>query len=314
MSCNAIDIILKVLPVIVLILLGYALQRFKFFRSNTIQDFKKFVVTIPLPSLLYLAFASLKLKTELLLVVLVVFAVCLFMIFAGKYIARALGIKTPYFVMLMGGYEAGMLGYSLFISGFGQDNISKFAVVDLGQVLFVFFVLVTLLIKIRDGISSASDTFKRFITSPVIIAILLGLVTSLVKMAGFAPQGQGVQFIKHMLQTLGSLTVPLICIVIGYELKINLRRVRLSFITIGIRLAVLIVIALLISEVFFERVLGLEEIYKYALVTMFILPPPFVIPIYMKEEDKESTQYVVNTLSIHTVISVLLFMVILLIY
>ena len=47
------------------------------------------------------------------------------------------------------------------------------------------------------------------------------------------------------------------------------------------------------------------EIYEYAVFTMFMLPPPFVISIYMKQEDRANLSYVVNTLSLSTVVSVL---------
>jgi hypothetical protein len=40
-----------------------------------------------------------------------------------------------------------MLGYAIFIAVYGMEEIDKLALIDLGQVLFVFFVLMALLMK-----------------------------------------------------------------------------------------------------------------------------------------------------------------------
>jgi hypothetical protein len=46
--------------------------------------------------------------------------------------------------------------------------------------------------------------------------------------------------------------------------------------------------------------------YRYAMMVMFLTPPPFVISIFMKQDDKPNMDYVANTLSLDTVVSILL--------
>ena len=54
--------------------------------------------------------------------------------------------------------------------------------------------------------------------------------------------------------------------------------------------------------------------YEYALLTMFILPPPFVIAVFMDKDDRENQQYVVNTLSLSTLVSLIVFVMVMMVY
>ena len=81
--------------------------------------------------------------------------------------------------------------------------------------------------------------------------------------------------------------------------------ILLSLQTIIIRKVLLAVQAIVVKLLIIRNVLELPKIYEYAVFTMFMLPPPFVISIYMKQEDRANLNYVVNTLSLSTVVSVL---------
>lgn len=308
------DIFFSVLPVLALFVLGYVLQRVHFFKAQSIQDIKKLVVSIALPCLLFRAFSQLELQPKFLIIVILVFSICGVMVLLGKMLANTLHISSPYFPILLGGFETGMLGYAIFIAVYGIDEIDKLAITDLGQVLFVFFVLMALLIKLRDGTQNASQLVKMFLSSPVIISIFLGVFVSLLKGDADYSTNRIVHFAGQVITLLGNLTVPLICLVIGYELKFDFHSARLSMKTIIIRKILLILFALLMNKVIFVRILHLAPIYEYALLTMFLMPPPFVIALFLKEDDQESQQYVVNTLSLSTIVSIGLFIVISMVY
>jgi predicted permease len=308
------DIILSVLPVLSLFVFGYILQRIHFFKQGSIQDIKKLVVSIALPCLLFIAFSQLELQYSLLAIVVIVFMLCIVMVCIGKIVARILNISSPYFPLMLGGFETGMLGYAIFISVYGIQDIDKLAIIDLGQVLFVFFVLMALLIQLRDGTQNAGQLLKTFISSPVIIAIFAGIVVSLIKHQVDFVDTRSYQYVHQLVSMLGNLTVPLICLVIGYELKVDFGTLRLSAQTIVIRKILLLSFAILINKVVFIRILHLDPLYEYALLTMFILPPPFVISLFLKNNDVDNQQYVVNTLSLSTVVSIVLFIIVVMMY
>ena len=136
------------------------------------------------------------------------------MVVIGRLFGKILRVDSPYFSLMMGGFEMGMLGYALFLALYGSDHLGKIALVDLGQVLFVFFVLMTLLIKERGGASNPLSLLKQFVTSPVIIAIVAGLVAGILK--GSFSANPFFTLVEELLVMVSSLTVPLIAITIGY--------------------------------------------------------------------------------------------------
>lgn len=289
-------------------LIGYALQRFQFFRAESIPDIKKIVVSIGLPCLLFQAFSSLELESKFLIVIGLVFGVCCVMVWLGHLLAKPLKMSSPYFPLLLCGFETGMLGYAIFLAVYGMPELDKLALIDLGQVVFVFFVLMAMLIKLRDGTQHPAQLVRMFLTSPVIIAIFLGLLISLLKGRVNVPDARLVTYVKTLVSMLGNLTVPLICLTLGYEFRLDPAMARIALKTIAIRSALLIGVVLLLNKIVFARLLGLGKMYEYAALTMFLLPPPFVIALFLKDDDHANRHYVVNTLSLSTLVSILLFL------
>jgi len=306
------SIFLSILPVILFFILGFLLKSRTFLKEGSSGDIKKIVSTIALPALLFQAFASLKLETKYITLFLLIFMLCGLMVIIGKITARLMNIKSPYWSLLMGGFEMGMMGYALFLSIYGNENLSKFALMDLGQVLFVFFVLMTLLIREKEGQSSSGELIISFLKSPVILAIFAGLITSALK--DYISPSPLTNALGEFLRLAGNLTVPLISLMIGYELSFKKHGMALALKTVAVRKFFLIVLALFINRFFIRGYLGLDRIYEMALLTMFLLPPPFVISIYMKQEDRENLDYVNNTLSLSTVVSVIVLIIMTVLY
>ena len=76
---------------------------------------------------------------------------------------------------------------------------------------------------------------------------------------------------------------------------------------IGVRLAILLPLAFVLNAWFLPDVLGLERPFQIALFTLLILPPPFIIPLYMKPDAADEKRYVNNVLTLYTVVTIVLF-------
>ncbi|MDC7240453.1 MAG: AEC family transporter [Spirochaetales bacterium] len=294
--------ILSVLPVLLFFLLGYIMKLSGFLKEGSSSDIKKIVSGLALPALLFQAFASMEMEARYLILIVLIFALCGLMLLAGRAAAGIFKIHSPYWTLMMGGFEMGMLGYALFLSIYGNEHLSKIALMDLGQVLFVFFVLMALLIREREGSSSPGELLKSFVTSPVIIAIFAGLAVSGLKRV--VEPNALTDSLSRFIEQLGNMTVPLISLMIGYELSLRKEGMARALRTILFRKALLLILALMMNRFFIRGYMGLGRIYEMALLTMFMLPPPFVISIYMKQEDRENLDYVNNTLSLSTIVSV----------
>ncbi|MCX7709470.1 MAG: permease [Clostridia bacterium] len=310
---DTVVIVSKVLPVILLIILGNVFRKSRFIRQSTIDELKKIIVNISLPALLFMAFAGTSFEGRYGLIFLSVFLVCGLMLLLGTIFKSFLNSNNRYLPSLFSGFETGMMGYSLFVAVYGAANMYKLALIDLGQVTFVFFILVTYLQKINGKSSTINQIVLSFLKSPVILAILSGILVGSLGLLDAVEAYPLSNSILETLKLLSNLTVPVICVVIGYELHIDPQNLGRPLLTALIRVLLLLGIAFLISELLIERIMHLDHTFKIALYTMFLLPPPFVIPIFMEAQEVENKRFILNTISIHIVLSLAAFLVLILV-
>ena len=141
-------------------------------------------------------------------------------------------------------------------------------------------------------------------TSPVVIAILAGLISStLAPSAQKLPWGEG-GFLYPLFTTIGSVTTPLVSLVVGFGLQdLSLANLGKSMILIVSRLCAVILLGLGIILLLLPA-LGYGRLQALALITLFILPPPFIIPVFKKSD--EDASYISTVLSLHTLVAIVL--------
>jgi len=304
---NIVEILSKVLPVIILIIFGGFLRKTRFIEQNTVSGLKKIAVNITLPATLFLTFAKTSFESRYIIVFALVFLVCIIMLLLGEATKRLLKQSNKYYPAIFSGFETGMMGYSLFAVVYGSANIYKLALIDLGQVIFVFFVLVSYLQKLNGKSANAKELTLSFIKTPVILSILFGITVSF--LGGISSVSSPVvDALFETLRLLSEMTMPIICIAIGYELKINIKEIGGPLLAIVLRMVLHLGMAYAINEIVIDRLLNLDNTFKIALYTMFLLPPPFVIPVYMDEKEEKNKQFILNTISISIILSLLAFM------
>ncbi len=300
-------IINRVLPIFLLIGLGAWTRRSQFLSERAIDDLRKIVVNLALPSVLFVSFLNIEMQANYLVVFALVAALCVAMYLLGVALRRRLNVPHPYFPFLMTGFEYGMLGVSLFGSAYGLENIGYIAVADLGHELFIWFVFLALLLMTREGRSSPAQIAGAFFRSPVIIGILAGIGLNLLGAAEFMAEQPVTGGILATLDFLSALTIPLILIIVGYGIRLDREGVREAALVIAVRLVILIPLALVFNAVIVRGLLGLERPFEIAIFTLFILPPPFIIPLYMRQDLPDEKRYVNNVLMLYTVVSLAIF-------
>jgi malate permease and related proteins len=307
MSNQTIDIINRILPILLLLLLGYSLRRINFLSEAVMDGLKKIVVNIALPAVLFLSFLQVEMEPSFFVVFVAVFLLCLFLYGVGRLLKPVVAPQHDYFPNLMTGFEYGMLGISLFGSAHGLQSLPFIAVIGLGHEIFIWFVFLPLLLAKRDGIQQFSDLLKSFIKSPVIIAIFAGLAGSIFGLEDALYAGPVTGGIMATLAFLSNLTIPLILMVVGYGIKLDRAGMGESSRVVIIRLAILIPLAMLINTLLIKGLLGLGQPYASALFVLLILPPPFIIPLFMRKDVIEEKHYVNNTLALYSLVSITIF-------
>lgn len=299
----------RVLPIFILIGLGYLIRRRQFLPESTVDDLRKIAVNLALPSVLFLSFLQMELQAGYLAIILLVFLLCVALFGLGRGLSRRVQPPRLYFPFMMTGFEYGMLGVSLFGSAYGLENIGYIAVVDLGHELFIWFVFLAFLLMLRDGLSSSRQIAQAFFRSPVILAILSSLILNLLGARDFLYQAPVAGAVIASLQHLSSFVIPLILIIVGYGIRLNRAGLRDAALVIGVRLALLIPLALVVNRALIGGLLGLGAPFEAALFTLLVLPPPFIVPLYMKAGLPEERQYVNNVLTLYTVVSLAVFVI-----
>lgn len=337
---DAFTTLLNVVPVLLLFALGVGLRSWRVLDAATTAGLKRIVVSLALPVLLFDAFFRLHADSQTTLLEVAIFASCALMIFIGRAVSRLAGLDSPYAPLMFEGFEAGMLGYGLFLGIAGDTNLPYFAACDLGQVLFVFSILQAQLLsmsgrRVSPGSSGASEDpairrakilLQNFLKSPIVLSIFLGLVSGTVARALAAAGSTGaaafiaaakpgatavahpVWFVAgpfwHLVAILKSLTVPLICFVIGAGIELDRRNIFFALKLTATRIILLAALAFVVGDIIAKRLLGLPDIYRFAVLVLFLLPPPFVIAVFMPAHDEKQNRRVATTLSTHSLVSI----------
>jgi len=111
----------------------------------------------------------------------------------------------------------------------------------------------------------------------------------------------------NTLAFIGTLTVPLILLVVGYGIQLDREGIKEAATPVAVRAAILLPLALILPPLLMGRLLGTDAYAQAALFTLLILPPPFIIPLYMKPDADDERRYVNNVLSLYTVVSIVVF-------
>jgi len=271
----------------------------------SINELKKFVVNISLPALLFFSFLNTSFQYKYIVIILIIFGLNILMLGIGRLLKILLKIDNKYFTIMFTGFEMGMLGFSLYGSVYGPENISYIGVLDLGQEIFVWFILTSILLSFQNTTINIKSSVKNFISSPVIIAIFLGIVLNICGLSDYLTKNIFLSGFISTLSMISQVTIPFILIIIGYQLNLHFSKLYLPLITIVCRICIMIILGILINSLVFNNLLHLERKFSIALFTLLILPPPFIIPLFMKYNQTELDEYVGNTLSLGTIFTII---------
>ncbi|MDR1641927.1 MAG: hypothetical protein LBT59_19730 [Clostridiales bacterium] len=302
------EIALKILPVIVMIGLGAALRAFGFLSLETSAGFKKTAIDLTLPIVIFLSLLEMDFKLEYMLMPVMVFVITGLLLFAGMGIKKLLKVNNPYFPALFTSFENGMIGYGVIAVMFGQDNIFPIVLMDMGQTIFFALIFVSYMKALNSGKrQKAGELVMSFLKNPYVWASTSGVLLNVTGAAGFL---KNISMFNMLLETaglLGGLTTPMMCLVIGCEMKIDARNLKKPLaVAIG-RLALLLVSAFLFSMLVDALWPGLDSIFRVSIYAMFMLPPFFVGAVLIKEDAVEEKRLALNVTSINILLFLLLF-------
>ena len=321
-----------------LIAAGVVMARRGWLGDRAVDGLKTLITQLTLPLLLFRAFLQLAPEGRNAVLALAVFAACAVMGGVGAALQRAARLPRPETRLLFQGFEAGMLGYALFVALHGDGRLPAFAALDMGQVIYVFTALMVQMSvleqhRVRElslasagggagpapaggggGPAPASTAqvpggaagrpaitfpWRDIAMSKVLWAIVGGLAISLVA-PGFAAWLSGTDGpAAPVFDTIGGLTTPLVCLVIGTSLAGGIPRDPAIVTVVALRTVVGLGLGLLFGLVVVPA-LGFSEWHARAAIMLFVLPAPFVIPVYYRR----NPAFIGSVLTLGTAVSI----------
>ena len=294
------EVLRTILPVVVMLAIGMLCRRRGILSREGVNALKNVVVNITLPAVLLQAFATTSYTLMDVVIPLLMFLACLAAWALDRVGMRLMRVPSRFVPFLTTGFEAGMLGYALFNMLYGADRTAEFARIDLGQVLFVFTVYKILLGLEGGERADGRQLLKEMALSPIILAIAAGVLLGATGLyRALVPSGVSALF-DACVDFVSAPTGAIILLTIGYDLVLDDIPWGQTLKVVGLRLVIMLALrtalALLVNRLWPGANL------TAAINVMFILPPPYVLPVFADDADQRT--YVSSALSVSTLVAI----------
>lgn len=287
------------MPVFLALFLGMLCRQTQFISREGVDALKKVVINITLPAVLVNAFATAEYSPATIMLPVMVFLLCCLSLVLGFLFVRLAKIESQLAPYLAAGFEAGMLGYALFVLLFPEESVSQFAILDLGQTLFVFTLYKILLSGKRDMRAIGKDMASTPILWGVLAGVLLGATGLFTAMENWGIAG----ILTSATDFLSAPTGMVILLTVGYDLvpkEIPWRKTAAFIVMRLLVMGVILAITILLNRTVLSGIM-----FEGAAVLMCMLPPPYVIPMF-GDKPEERVQ-IASSLSALTLCTILLF-------
>ena len=296
---DIVAVIETALPVFLGLGMGMLCRSKGFLTREGVDALKKVVLNLTLPFVLVEAFATAEYTAAALLLPLLMFGICCLALGLGFLATKLFRVKGRLVKFLFSGFEAGMLGYALFVLLFPDQKVSDFALPDIGQTLFVF----TLYKILLSGKTDIKAIGKDMATTPILWAVAAGVLIGATGLYGKMQQWGVANVLTASTSFLSAPTGMIILLTVGYDLVIREIPWKKTAGLIAMRLGIMAVcygVSVALNRTVLNGIL-----FEGAMLLMLILPPPYVIPVFA-DEPEERVQ-ISSALSAMTLVTMILF-------
>ena len=301
----ALDILEMVLPVIIMFLLGWLCNRKKILSMEGLKGIKILVGNVLLPVVLFNAFFTAEYSGKIALTFGVVYVSCALGLGLGFLLRKFVRPYDRFMPFLVTNFEGGMMGYALFgLLYAGQTHI--FAMADIGQTLAAYTVFLVTLQAVSQGQADVKAAVKSAAANPAMIGAFLGVILGATGVGKAVLNSGAGDLVRGTISFISAPVSGLILVIVGYELSFRKELMKPVMITVGLRIAVTVVLLAVDWLVIFGTgLIPFEKPLFVALMLAWSLPAPFIIPLYA--DLGKDGEYISTTLSMETIVSILLF-------
>ena len=282
------------IPVFLVIVVGYILKRIGMFNDSFVKCTNKFNFTVTLPVLLFVDLSTTDIIGDFDLSYVLFCAVTTTVVFCGLWIGARLILKDKSLIgeFVQAGYRssAAILGVAFIQNIYGDSGMAPVMIIGCVPLFNIFAVLALTFEgeKTANGAEHIKKSIINIIKNPIIIAIALGVIASLIKI-------DFPEIVDKTLSSFAKMASPLALVTIGagFEGKKAIAKIKPSIATAMIKLMVLPAIFLPIAVK-----LGFRDQALVALIIMLgspTTPSSYIMAKNMGHEGVLTSSVVVMT-------------------
>ncbi len=204
------EILIKIIPVILIFVLGYLLKRINLLSKDNGDLFLKLVFYISLPALILLSITNIQLTLDFIYLPIIAILIILVTYGIAFFIGKLFNLgKTSFGVFLVGSLIMNT-GFTLpfFIAAYGEEGLARASLFDFGNGLLTFTFIFYLACKYGDNKRDSKTMIKKFLYSIPLWALMSAILLNLMNIQ---IPNLGINFF----QLLGNMTIPLIMLSLG---------------------------------------------------------------------------------------------------
>lgn len=289
-----------IIPVFLALFFGNFSKRKQIITGAGLDGLKIFIINFALPVALFRAFASIQYSSDMVISVAVIFLACGIAFLLG-FLLLGMFPKLPRMLpFLITCTEAGMIGFALYSLLFGVEKLPFVAQAALGCDIFVFTIYSAKL-RSLSGNGGAKAVLHAMVSSPIFIAIVLGVLMGS-SGAYRAVMGCGIgEVFSGILDLFASPITFVMLFVVGYSINLSASNLKKALYTSGIRIVVMGILCVLVLLVL-SQLIALDRNLMWAIILLFSLPGPYILPVLA--DNKEDQNFASTALSVHLLISI----------
>lgn len=302
---SLLEILNTILPLLVSLGIGFLARKKKILSPEAIEGMKTFALKFALPAMLFGLFFTAEYSVSILLFAVTMFAMGYLGLGLGFLVSRPFASRSPMLRFMTAGWEVGLLGYGLYALLFGTENLRYMAVMDFGQVLFVFSGFITAL-NARNG-QSLKESLKGLLPNPIPWAMIAGAVLAITGVSKALEPSGITTLITSVCDFLSAPLSCLIFVVVGYGIIFTRKNLATAVISAVIRTVVCGILCILALWIIGSLVTLSMEM-RWAVILIFLTPAPFILTLYTANEQERAD--VSMSLSVQTMVTIVAFIII----
>lgn len=204
------DILFGIAPVIMIFFVGLALRLAGIFRKEHVDDFIKLVFYVSLPGLIMNSMLNTELKMEFVYLPLISAIIIFCMYGLSYFIGKLFKLpKTSLGVFIIGTMILNNgLVLPFIVEAYGDEGLARLIIFDFSNAFLAFTFVYYNAIRFGRSRNEKSIPYKKFLFSPPIWALILGIILNLTKT-------EVPVYLTNFFGLLGDLTIPLLMLAIG---------------------------------------------------------------------------------------------------